>query len=1505
MPLTSLLTGSSVVQSVPPVAVIAGTPAYGVIGSVIQVTGQQSSNPSAQPSKGGVDGVTTGPTNLFASASGSFSVLDVNRILTIEGTGTDSGVYRIISIVSPTQVALVVAATGGQPVFVGAPNLLWSIEDSLTYAFSFVQTPIGSQVSIEGFKQLETDGSLVSFSPDIVGEYIIGLTVSNGTFTSPQVTARISIRAILVPIGRNIVPDGAWIWNYIRDVWADVENREWFETFWSALIQMVGADLLRLYQVDFNKSIRDIQDLYQRRWLSYEPLLTLTESDLTFYIGDQCAGNDATTVGIGNIGELIMISANEVIVVLGTVVPNASAPGVELEILYDSNPSGLSPLNIGNYTIGSVNLSGNGYKLSTPVPNYLDDVVDPAVGFYYSAGSTTWSLHPHTQLDYARLMSEFSPPIDELTPIMAGSGSSVTANRIRAGDVIQVKTGPNKGFYRILNRSGSFVVVDHAPVVGDTAILQCPVFRPVGFELLLPDVAVSNSFAVPYQAGVNDASVLAPGRVIIVNGQTYTILRAFAASLLTTPHTIILTSDGQILTGLTGLSWRAPDTLTSVSQDFEALGVSPGDLINIDVTNSNSSAIARIYGQVIGVDGNSLGFVLTNQPVAAGVVPPIPTETYTTLSSIFNIQSVIVNPDGSITLSGNALAIQNLLKSGLFSQEYFNVPLTEAEGFAILGSTFYLHFRSIVRNHTVPVDSTLKSVPVLQDWIVQPDWIEKDGAFFQIGPDGNQYDMARAPLSLVENTDFLIDNENAFHGQMTFATGTNIVEVQDGHFIDRGLRPGDQFIIQTPITLAGTYYISDVLSQEQIELSRPVPLYVLGSVVTANVEILRGRNGTFVRFIPGGFTALNPAPNRLWAEDSFFDNNPNVENNFGIMVGLTQAQLTSFSETINYRQAVAGLMYAYTQGSAINKIRLGAQIFLGLPFAEVAGVIQAIDTNYRLDVNGNPVQGRIVIQDTDANGNLLGTSRLYVYPIDVQSSLSGVETNPATGKTYAVGDSVLQFAILCKGVAVDDYITNPLVGSSGIAMLQQFHSMKLQANSTFFTLSEVGAVSEFLHNITPSYISYVFQDDLQLEETVTVNDSLSMTLTNRLNPLVDDASFSINTPVMFDSATFDGTRSIVFDNGAYVVRFSKAGLSTTYNGGTPSFVAICSTGGFLNPASGEGPVTRPGDYLLIRNGLNQGLFLITVVSSDTQVTVSGPPASGFQSASNQYFAVLRKVVAELQTGSTAATTASNTLVSVDVGLQANQVSPNDLLYISYSSGVWSLHTIEQVGPLPGFTDPWTHVTYPSVAAGHLVVTPAPTTTASGKTYHIFRKAFLEAPFTEYPGTLVSNGTTYTALTDIVTALLEIGDELLVQVTANTQLRVKAIDPRAFVFTPVLPAGSYTAYLCKKNHSSSPVGYDHKAQFDPYDTVALTLIPGSATATAVGGSPSVSITASTLASAPLPGDLFIFMSGSNASVDVGYGPGAFPIISGSTTTTVVLSQNAPNSQTGAFKILRRR
>lgn len=1501
MSLLSFISGSSVYERKVPVAMPMADPAYGVLGSVVKLNGQASTDPEVLPSKSGSDATTVAGGSTISVPTGNFTSADVGRVIRLDGL--DAGPYAIASILSISSVQ-VQHLNGGGVFFVGDSNRSWSIDDTLTYAWRFISVPVGSRVSIEGFRVLDPDNSLVSFSPDIVGEYIVGLTVSNGVLDSVEATTRISIRAILVPHGRGLVPDGKFIWSYIRDVWQEVANKEVFETFWSALVQICGAELLKLYQADFNKSIRDIQDLYQRRWMAYEPRLDIVEADCTFFLGYSCAGSGGSTLNLALNGQAIIISEDEVLVVRGSVLPDTL--GSTFRITADS----MEPGNVGSYPVHGTNIDGSGYLLALNPPTVTGP--DPLPGrilsglqWFFDFQSTTWTLTLVPKMDYALGMSEAPPPPDWMTRLYAGIVGTSGVSLINVGDIVYYPAGPNAGLYRVMERSGSYIVVDHAPP-GAAEIGGTPasVYRPVEFSLT-PATELSEtsgSFSVPYRTGC-PVDELATGRLITVGGQSYTILRSFLDNNQLVPTVIIVTDGGVVLVGQIGLNWRVANTLVSTSQNFEELGVSVGDFFELDITNDNANLLSKVKAQVVGVDRFRLSFVLTTGTIEAGVVPAVSTENYLTLAKDFGISGVTVNQDGSLSFSGSAAAIIGVLNSTLFQSTYWNKPLTSSTDINILGGVFHIHPKFILRNSRIPVDEGLRSVPVLQDWIVQPTVVEHDSKIFQVRNEV-EYEIPRAPVSLIENSDFLVDNEIAFSGKMTFTTGTNLFMVETGDFISRGLKSGDVIEIEDPSTLVGTYYITAVLSNDTLRLNRPIPLYVLSPEVTARLIIRRKSVGRFIRPVPGVFTAANPAPERLWAEVSLFDNRPTIEDNFGILVGLTTADLEAVSTDINYRQAVSGLMFAYTRGSAVNKIRLGAQILLGLPFAEHRGVIRSIEEDYRLDDQGNPILGRLLVEDIDASGKALGTLRVYTFPIDPVSDLAGLDVNPATKKLYVVGDTVEAFAALSKGVEVSDYLTRPETSVNGATLLRQFHTAHLRANDSIFDIKELGLLSSFLKRITPSYVALVISTASEFADTVSVLDASTRRLGSSNSPFVDQVSLRIPTVPKYDLRTLGGLLPGLWETGPSWVRIAgENNLSTTY----PAFDAVLSGGGFVTPASGEGPVVKAGDLLVIPSGLNAGIYPVTVVTNTT-LTVSGLPLSGFQTATQSFF-VLRKPAGEVRRG--VATSDGAGLLTMEVGLRADGVAVGDILITE--DGLKT--TVTDVGPHASIYDGLGNV-ITSLSAGTLRSLPVLPAFA-GKNYRIYRESFVESPYAADTAVLHSTGTVYDTFSNpYLKQLLQVGDEVQVQDTALTRLTV--LDPANLVFTPVLAVGSYTVKICKKGAAEGPIAWDHVARFAPQDVVDVALWETQSIASCTGGSPVVVMNEERVSASPdpafpsqpaslslvKPGDLLVLLSGANAAVDVGYGAGVYPI-KAVASPNLTVTTNLSSGGTAAWKIVRRR
>jgi hypothetical protein len=246
-------------------------------------------------------------------------------------------------------------------------------------------------------------------------------------------------------------------------------------------------------------------------------------------------------------------------------------------------------------------------------------------------------------------------------------------------------------------------------------------------------------------------------------------------------------------------------------------------------------------------------------------------------------------------------------------------------------------------------------------------------------------------------------------------------------------------------------------------------------------------------------------PDRLWAEYSYIDNNPVIEANFGIPAGFTLDDLAQLPGDVDYLSAVSGLWYAFFNGPTPDNIRVGAQIFLGLPFAEEAGTIEEIRTDF------SPSSGRILIRD-DANEEIV---RSYTYP-----NALDLEVNSGTNLPYAVGDHVSQFAPLVEGVEIIDYVKQRdwfrgLVSQRVFYEVQKYHTFSVRVDSSIFNLSALLLVKDFVLTIKPTYTYPVVVVSLTSNDSdLSILDSVSYTGRLILN---DDTCQNLGA-TMFDDA---------------------------------------------------------------------------------------------------------------------------------------------------------------------------------------------------------------------------------------------------------------------------------------------------------------------------------------------------------------------------------------------------
>jgi hypothetical protein len=1364
----------------------------------------------------------------------------------------------------------------------------------LTYDFSFISVPIGSKIAMEGFKKLDDSGAIVSFAPDVVGQYVVGMVASNGVYESVIVRQSVDVRAIMVPHARGLVPDGKFIWSYLRDVWSQVEGKELFETLWSALVQISGAELLKLYQVDFNKSVRDIQDQFQRRWLCYEPRLPIDPETTTFFIGNEQAGAAAATGATGEFGLAIIVSRNELISVQGAVRPDlANRP---FQIVYSRNPE-----NVQTYTITGLSPRPGGFYVSevlpknpidNPPPDEKTDAIVKEVYFDFAFQSTNWNVGGPRREDF--ILSQLLG-----FPVFVGEVPK-GMDEVRVGDFIHVTQGVNSGTYRIVTKAGTNVIVDRKPPSSSTADSpqpECRIYRPVGFLIPPIETELTDTITVPY-VGNEALASLAPGRVVIVDGEARTIVRVSTDLNQRVPIIVLVTDERVLIPGRRGMFWRAPHTLVSTTQDFEALGVTAGDQLVVAISMSDGTAV-DVPLQVVGVDRNRIGFILSTETALDGEMPPIPQSLLQSIAQRFRLETVRILPDKSLSLGGKALQVYNGVSSVFFQKAYYNVELSTTSTFDVAGEKFQVTPRGVIRNRRIPVDGTVRSIPALQEYIRQPEVEEIDGKMYQVRGE-ERFELAHAPIVLTERSDYLVDGDVAFSGNLTFRAGTNLINAEGGDFVDIGLMAGDTFRIVMPLALAGDYPISEVISRNRLKLSRPVPwVQPLPKILSCAVEIHRKSGGQFLRFIPGRFTAASPAPQRLWAEVTFFDNSENIERNFGMLVGLTRQDLENVTTNASYRQAVAGLMFAYVNGPAIDKIRLGASLLLGLPFTEKRGIIRAVDKDYRKNAAGEAVMGRILVEDIDSTNQPQNVLRIYTFPIDLNSTLSGVDTNPATEEEYKVGDIVEAFASLSKGVEIQDF-TSLRSGLTSSQLLQRYHSARIRINDNIFQSSEIQLVSSFLRRITPSYVALTITNTAEYNDSVTIKDKLKFKA--RANPFLgpmfsDHVGYLLGIPPFLDSKTLRYIYPTRWDEKFYWLR--RAGEDLVVDPASIFRLKVEGAGLISNRENEffDPPIARVGDKLLILNSINKGLYTISELTEST-IKVSDGPYQWVPLEAPMHYGILREMSALLRAGTVVSVTPfsytfeTSTYELSDIvldtaQLRSDSVAPGDWFVVS--DGVRARrHTITEV-----------------IASGDgtiwdtLRVSPPVTLISEGDPlqYRIYREQLFVSPSEETYEFVAVDGYAVAFSDPFFHAIADIGDEL--QLVQDDEMRVIVTDPINGVLNMNLPSGTYQAKLIKKAHSDSQFSLDIPKKFVT-DGVKLT-VTGIPDALVTDDVATWSFGTFNPGEAGFrQGDLFL---AEGDTQDVGYGPGAYPIAEVSA-TSVKLTVALASSGMTACAVARR-
>jgi hypothetical protein len=195
------------------------------------------------------------------------------------GIGSDAtdGETVPVAVVNPTELFVAVNA----PVRLDASGSYTDDVDILYYEWVFVTKPENSTA------ELVVSGAEVLFVPDAVGAYVISLVVRGAkSGCSDPLLISVNATADLQAWSKKFSTDYSWIWQLLPDFWnlVPARDRAKIENFWNGLGQVVSSDVLKLYNVDGNKSIATIQDRILARWLKVDPVLAI--SDTTFILNE-------------------------------------------------------------------------------------------------------------------------------------------------------------------------------------------------------------------------------------------------------------------------------------------------------------------------------------------------------------------------------------------------------------------------------------------------------------------------------------------------------------------------------------------------------------------------------------------------------------------------------------------------------------------------------------------------------------------------------------------------------------------------------------------------------------------------------------------------------------------------------------------------------------------------------------------------------------------------------------------------------------------------------------------------------------------------------------------------------------------------------------------------------------------------------------------------------------------------------------------------------------------
>jgi hypothetical protein len=452
----------------------------------------------------------------------------------------------------------------------------------------------------------------------------------------------------------------------------------------------------------------------------------------------------------------------------------------------------------------------------------------------------------------------------------------------------------------------------------------------------------------------------------------------------------------------------APDVVPPQEYTYALGAIVPG------VEAGQYLVLAGVLYRILRVVVTTQTLVVTAHPMVTGADRPSHWMIRPTATSVLDNFS-------ALAVAANDVAVFEIVEDGETS--FVEAPVYGVrDGVVAFGGSSIapysgadVYLRYVRRRSTVAVDASVVSVPKLQEVI---NYGVVSGAAAPLY-EGRDYHIADSVLSFLDV--FFPVELRGYDGS---TPDSHTFEDLNADFTSIG----SDCLLEVN---GGRYRVAVVLSATQLELEDDC----LPAGLSGESWVVR--------------SALAP-PAVVWAEITHLSNHGVISSNFGRLIGFSEDMFNERTDGLDYLSAVRGLWSYVYNARTLEATRSAAQIALGLPFAEVTGVVVDIRTYGTATV--------VLVRDAAPPY----TVRSYRFLTSL-----GVATNPVTGVAYTVGDEVVQFSPVCGGVAVEDYVSDPdwfssFLGSGDFYEVQKLSYFGVQIRSTAFNAQNAGFLIEFL-----------------------------------------------------------------------------------------------------------------------------------------------------------------------------------------------------------------------------------------------------------------------------------------------------------------------------------------------------------------------------------------------------------------------------------------------------------